>query len=85
MEAYDKCLSRMGKYEADRRSSSLKYVSPILYSKEGRRSIPESTIKHIASLNSLDVELHKYAQKIFEQRQQRLLSSRKKASNNFFS
>ncbi|KAL8501424.1 hypothetical protein ACS0TY_020818 [Phlomoides rotata] len=65
MEAYETCISSLRDSQAGRRVTSLKGISPANFTKEARRKVPEALIQEIASLNSLDVELYKYAQEIF--------------------
>lgn len=66
MEAYNSCISTLRNSQADRRVNSLKQISPANFTKEARRKVPEALIQEIALLNSLDVELYKYGQYIFE-------------------
>ncbi|KAG6681919.1 hypothetical protein I3843_13G099700 [Carya illinoinensis] len=65
MEAYEVCISNLRKEQGRRRTASLKRISPAKFSKEGRRQVPEVVLQQIKSLNSLDLELYKYAQDIF--------------------
>ncbi|XP_042956389.1 protein-tyrosine sulfotransferase-like isoform X4 [Carya illinoinensis] len=53
------------KEQGRRRTASLKRISPAKFSKEGRRQVPEVVLQQIKSLNSLDLELYKYAEDIF--------------------
>lgn len=80
MEAYETCISNLRKSQSQRRINSLKRISPVNYTKEARRQVPESVIEQIVSLNRLDMELYKYAQNIFagqhEQMIQKLLQER---------
>ncbi|KAI3959877.1 hypothetical protein MKW92_023799 [Papaver armeniacum] len=73
MEAYDGCSSSLRKTQARRRTSSFKRISPANFSKEARLQVPEAILHKIKSLNSLDMELYKHAQHIFEQQKNRLL------------
>ncbi|RZC76331.1 hypothetical protein C5167_000454 [Papaver somniferum] len=73
MEAYDGCSSSLRKTQARRRTSSFKRISPANFSKEARLQVPEAILQKIKSLNSLDMELYKHAQHIFEQQKNRLL------------
>ncbi|KAI3997378.1 hypothetical protein MKX01_003181 [Papaver californicum] len=73
MEAYDGCSSSLRKTQARRRTSSFKKISPANFSKEARLQVPEAILQKIKSLNSLDMELYKHAQHIFEQQKSRLL------------
>ncbi|XP_068663444.1 protein-tyrosine sulfotransferase-like [Aristolochia californica] len=72
MEAYEVCISSLRKTQANRRTTSLKRISPAKFSKEARRAVPETVLKQIVSLNSLDGELYKHAQDIFSQQQKHL-------------
>ncbi|KMT02046.1 hypothetical protein BVRB_9g207780 isoform A [Beta vulgaris subsp. vulgaris] len=80
VEAYETCISNLRKSQSQRRINSLKRISPVNYTKEARRQVPESVIEQIVSLNRLDMELYKYAQNIFagqhEQMIQKLLQER---------
>ncbi|KAI3983320.1 hypothetical protein MKX01_013387 [Papaver californicum] len=73
MEAYDGCSSSLRKTQARRRTTSFKRISPANFSKEARLQVPEAILQKIKSLNSLDMELYKHAQHIFEQQKSRLL------------
>ncbi|KAL6979334.1 protein-tyrosine sulfotransferase [Sarracenia purpurea var. burkii] len=65
MEAYETCISGLRKTQAQRRTSSLKRISPANFTKEARLQVPRVLLQEIQSLNSLDIELYKYAQDIF--------------------
>ncbi|XP_010253702.1 PREDICTED: protein-tyrosine sulfotransferase isoform X2 [Nelumbo nucifera] len=80
MEAYEVCISSLRKAQSRRRFSSLKRISPANFSKEARRQVPEAVLKQIMSLNSLDVELYKYAQGIFFQQQKDLMEKERQKS-----
>ncbi|KAK9158403.1 hypothetical protein Scep_004977 [Stephania cephalantha] len=67
MEAYESCVSSSRKAQTNRRTSSLKLINPAIFSKEARLGVPEPILQQIISHNSLDVELYKHAQNIFEQ------------------
>ncbi|KAL2239434.1 UNVERIFIED_CONTAM: Protein-tyrosine sulfotransferase, partial [Sesamum indicum] len=69
MEAYESCISSLRNSQSERRVNSLKRISPVNFTKEARRQIPEVVIQEIASLNSLDIELYNYAQHIFNEQQ----------------
>ncbi|XP_021773324.1 protein-tyrosine sulfotransferase-like isoform X2 [Chenopodium quinoa] len=77
MESYESCIGNLRKSQSQRRITSLKRISPVNYTKEARRQVPESVIEQIISLNRLDMELYKYAKKLFagqhEQTVQKLL------------
>ncbi|KAL0460188.1 UNVERIFIED_CONTAM: Protein-tyrosine sulfotransferase [Sesamum latifolium] len=69
MEAYESCISSLRNSQSERRVNSLKRISPVNFTKEARRQVPEVVIQEIASLNSLDIELYNYAQHIFTEQQ----------------
>eukprot|EP01018_Ginkgo_biloba_P031273 Gb_24249 [translate_table: standard] len=73
MEDYEVCVSNLRRSQITRRTSSLRGIAPANFSKEARSHVPESVIKEIQMLNSLDIELYKHAQNIFSQ-QRRILS-----------
>lgn len=73
MEAYEGCITNLRKSQSQRRINSLKRISPVNYTKESRRQVPESVIEQIVSLNELDMELYKYAQNIFVGQHERLV------------
>ncbi|CAK9165190.1 unnamed protein product [Ilex paraguariensis] len=73
MEAYETCISSLRKTQALRRTASLKRISPANFTKEARRQVPERLLQEITSLNSLDVELYKYAQDIFAKQHRHML------------
>ncbi|KAJ0810313.1 putative protein-tyrosine sulfotransferase [Helianthus annuus] len=70
MENYETCISSLRSSQSQRRTASLKKVSPANFTKEARRRVPENTLKEIISLNSLDMELYKYAKEIFQKKHQ---------------
>ncbi|XP_021745953.1 protein-tyrosine sulfotransferase-like isoform X2 [Chenopodium quinoa] len=80
MGTYQSCIGNLRKSQSQRRITSLKKISPVNYTKEARHQVPESVIEQIISLNRLDMELYKYAQKLFarqhEQTVQKLLQER---------
>ncbi|GMG98802.1 hypothetical protein Nepgr_000642 [Nepenthes gracilis] len=65
MKAYKDCITKLREAQALRRNRSLMKISPANFTKEARLKVPESVLRQIISLNSLDVELYKYAQDIF--------------------
>ncbi|KAK3131657.1 hypothetical protein QOZ80_6AG0509530 [Eleusine coracana subsp. coracana] len=67
MEAYETCIAKLRKSQSNRRKLSLKKVEDASFSKEARKLVPESILKQIISLNSLDMELYEHAKKIFTQ------------------
>ncbi|GLJ53129.1 hypothetical protein SUGI_1132210 [Cryptomeria japonica] len=72
LDTYEKCAHSTRSSQGQRRISSLKALAPANFTKEERTRIPESTIKEIERLNSLDVELFKHAQNIFSQQRKAL-------------
>ncbi|KAI7757845.1 hypothetical protein M8C21_019292 [Ambrosia artemisiifolia] len=66
METYETCISSLRSSQSQRRTASLKKVSPANFTKEARRRVPDNALKEIISLNSLDMELYKYAKEIFQ-------------------
>ncbi|PIN07654.1 Protein-tyrosine sulfotransferase, partial [Handroanthus impetiginosus] len=74
-EAYESCISSLRNSQAERRVNSLKQISPANFTKEARRQDPEELLQEIASLNSLDVELYKYAQYIFTKQQANVMQN----------
>lgn len=79
METYESCISPLRSSQSQRRSSSLKRILPANFTKEARRHVPDAVLKEIISLNSLDMELYKYAKEIFQKQhqimEQKLLNS----------
>lgn len=69
MESYNSCISTLRHSQTDRRVNSLKQISPANFTKEARQKVSEALIQEIGLLNSLDVELYKYGQYIFEKQQ----------------
>ncbi|CAM8886362.1 unnamed protein product [Rhodiola kirilowii] len=65
MQAYESCIHGLRKTQAGRRTTSLKMIDPVSFSKEARHQVPEAMIRQIEELNILDVELYKHAQKLF--------------------
>ncbi|KAI4322274.1 hypothetical protein L6164_021985 [Bauhinia variegata] len=65
MEAYEDCISGLRKAQGRRRTSSLKRISPVNFSKEARLQVPEEVLQQIRFLNDLDLELYEYARDIF--------------------
>ncbi|XP_060169531.1 protein-tyrosine sulfotransferase [Lycium barbarum] len=76
MDAYESCISNLRKTQSERRVNSLKKISPANFTKEGRRQVSEALLQEITSLNSLDVELYKYAQTIFANQHKRMLQNK---------
>uniref|UniRef100_A0A5B7B1F6 Uncharacterized protein n=1 Tax=Davidia involucrata TaxID=16924 RepID=A0A5B7B1F6_DAVIN len=73
MEAYETCISSLRKAQVQRRTSSLKRISPANFTKEARLQVPEVVLQEIKSLNSLDMELYKYAQEIFSKQHKHMM------------
>ncbi|CAN6479362.1 unnamed protein product [Victoria cruziana] len=80
MEAYEQCISSLRKSQAVRRTSSLKRIYPANFTKEARFHVPDSIIQQILLFNSLDVELYKYAQKIFSEQRELMLKISEKGN-----
>ncbi|KAM7496778.1 hypothetical protein LguiA_021192 [Lonicera macranthoides] len=73
MKAYESCIYTLRKSQSQRRISSLKQISPANFTKEARRSVPEVLLQEIMSLNTLDMELYKYAEDIFARKHKYLV------------
>ncbi|VVA90445.1 unnamed protein product [Arabis nemorensis] len=65
MEVYEGCISHLRKSQGTRRVNSLKRIYPANFTRGTRTRVPNEVIEQIKSLNSLDVELYKYAKEIF--------------------
>ncbi|CAH8357903.1 unnamed protein product [Eruca vesicaria subsp. sativa] len=65
MEVYEGCITHLRKSQGTRRVNSLKRISPANFTKETRTRVSSEVIQQIKTLNSLDVELYKYAKQIF--------------------
>lgn len=72
METYETCVSSLRSSQSQRRTASLKRLSPANFTKEARRRIPDALLKEIISLNSLDMELYKHAKEIFQTQHQNM-------------
>ncbi|GJV87863.1 protein-tyrosine sulfotransferase-like protein [Tanacetum coccineum] len=72
MENYETCVSSLRSSQSQRRTASLKRLSPANFTKEARRHIPDALLKEIISLNSLDMELYKHAKEIFQRQHQNM-------------
>lgn len=70
MKTYETCISPLRSSQSQRRTASLKRISPANFTKEARRNVPDALLKEIISLNSLDMELYKYAREIFQKQHQ---------------
>ncbi|KAL2485681.1 Protein-tyrosine sulfotransferase [Abeliophyllum distichum] len=75
MEAYESCISNLRNSQAERRTKSLKQISPANLTKEGRRNVPRALLQKITSLNSLDMEIYNYAQSIFAKQHARVVQN----------
>ncbi|XP_052175116.1 protein-tyrosine sulfotransferase isoform X2 [Diospyros lotus] len=73
MQVYESCISSLRKAQAQRRTSSLKRISPANFTKEARRQVPEMLLQEIKSLNSLDMKLYQYAQNIFSKQHKQMV------------
>jgi len=65
MESYEVCVSTSRSSQRRRRSSSLRGIAPANFSTQARSRVPDSVIREIQELNSLDVELYDHAYKIY--------------------
>ncbi|KAJ0729253.1 putative protein-tyrosine sulfotransferase [Helianthus annuus] len=87
METYGTCVSKLRSSQSKRRINSFKRISPANFTKEARLHVSEAILKKITSLNALDVELYKHAQKIFARQYQvmelKLLDSDRPVSSLF--
>lgn len=68
IDVYEGCISSLLKTQSRRRFASLKRISPANFSKEARGHISDAVLEQIRTLNYLDMELFKHAQKIFTMR-----------------
>ncbi|XP_022152919.1 protein-tyrosine sulfotransferase isoform X2 [Momordica charantia] len=75
IEVYEGCISSLLKTQSRRRFASLKKISPANFSKEARRHVSEEVLQQIRTLNYLDLELFKHAQKIFTTRHLQLMGN----------
>lgn len=75
MDAYEVCISSLRKAQTQRRTSSLKRISPANFTKEARHHVSKSVLQQIRSLNHLDLELYKYAQDIFAKQHKRTMNN----------
>ncbi|KAK8936536.1 hypothetical protein KSP39_PZI012814 [Platanthera zijinensis] len=73
MEAYEMCTSNLRKSQAKRRTLSLRKIAPANFSKEARLQVPPTLIQKLLLMNSLDVDLYKYAQNLFMEQQKHLI------------
>ncbi|KAL1817097.1 protein-tyrosine sulfotransferase-like isoform X1 [Daucus carota subsp. sativus] len=64
-EAFKKCVPELRRVQTNRRNTSFHKIPSLNFRKEARLRVPESILREIASLNSLDVQLFKHAQYIF--------------------
>ncbi|CAN8305938.1 unnamed protein product [Cochlearia groenlandica] len=72
MEVYEGCIFNLRKSQGTRRVNSLKRISPANFTRETRPRVSNAVIQQIKSLNSLDVEIFKYAKEIFAKEHQLL-------------
>ncbi|XAR59745.1 Protein-tyrosine sulfotransferase [Bertholletia excelsa] len=73
MGAYETCISNLRMAQGERRTSSLKRISPAKFTKEARLQVPEVVLQEIKSLNSLDIKLYKYAEDIFKKKHKQMM------------
>lgn len=64
-EAFKKCVPNLRRVQTGRRNTSFHRIPSVNFRKEARLRVPETILREIASLNSLDVQLFKHAQYIF--------------------
>ncbi|KAK1398426.1 Sulfotransferase [Heracleum sosnowskyi] len=64
-EAFKECVPKLRKVQTTRRNNSFENIPSLNFRKEARLRVPETILREIASLNSLDVQLFKHAQYIF--------------------
>ncbi|KAI8524030.1 hypothetical protein RHMOL_Rhmol13G0117800 [Rhododendron molle] len=77
MEAYETCISSLRRTQKQRRTASLKRISPANFSKEARLDVPEVVLQQIKSLNILDMELYRYAQSSFSKQHKQMMQQLK--------
>ncbi|CAN1171884.1 Protein-tyrosine sulfotransferase [Linum perenne] len=65
MDHYGKCVKKLRKTQSSRTTISFKQIAPANFSKEYRGKVSDVILDEIRSLNSLDIELYKYAQSLF--------------------
>ncbi|XP_042418651.1 protein-tyrosine sulfotransferase-like isoform X4 [Zingiber officinale] len=75
INTYERCVSLLRKSQATRRTTSLKRITPVIFSKQARLSVPKKTLKKIQDLNTLDVALYKHAQLIFTQQKKYMIQN----------
>ncbi|KAF4392311.1 hypothetical protein G4B88_005270 [Cannabis sativa] len=75
MDSYEVCISSLRKSQTQRRTSSLKRISPANFTKEARQHISDEVLRQIRSLNHLDMELYKYAQGLFAKQHKRTMQN----------
>ncbi|XP_022865783.1 protein-tyrosine sulfotransferase-like [Olea europaea var. sylvestris] len=75
IQEYESCNSNVWNSQKERRTKSLKHISPANFTKEARRLVPKVLIQKITSLNSLDMELYNYGRSIFLKQQARVLQN----------
>ncbi|XP_042413976.1 protein-tyrosine sulfotransferase-like isoform X1 [Zingiber officinale] len=75
INTYERCVSSLRKSQATRCTTSLKRITPVIFSKQARLSVPKKTLKKIQDLNTLDVALYKHAQLIFTQQKKFMIQN----------
>ncbi|KAI9077851.1 hypothetical protein K1719_040197 [Acacia pycnantha] len=73
MEAYEDCISSLRKTQTQRRTFSLKGISPVNFSTEARLQVSDAVLQKIRLLNDLDLELYEYAREIFSNQHKSIL------------
>jgi len=74
MAAYNLCVGSLRNSHSARRAAAMQLIRPIKFSKEERKLIPSAVVDEILSLNYLDVELYKHAEKLYAKQEKFLLS-----------
>lgn len=65
IEIYENCADRTRQTQVQRRGLSMRKALPVNFSNEARVEVAEEILEKIRQLNSLDLELHRYAQHRF--------------------
>ncbi|KAK4255098.1 hypothetical protein QN277_008139 [Acacia crassicarpa] len=73
MEAYEDCISSLRKTQTQRRTFSLKRISPVNFSTEARLQVSDAVLQQIRLLNDLDLELYEYARELFSNQHKSIL------------
>ncbi|XP_028791885.1 protein-tyrosine sulfotransferase-like isoform X2 [Neltuma alba] len=73
MEAYEDCVSSLRKAQSQRRTFSLKRISPVKFSTKARLQVSDEVLQQIRFLNDLDLELYEYARELFSNQHKNVL------------